>query len=61
MTVQEKVIQFLEHAEGDPHKALVLAVKNLALAGSCMSAGFVRVSPYDHVNPPKEKPESLDA
>lgn len=61
MTVHEKVLQFLEAADGDAHKALVLAVRSLALTGLRVSAGYVRVSPYDHINPPEPEPESLDA
>jgi len=61
MTIQKQVLMFLEAADGDPHKALVLAVKTLAVSGHCISAGFLRVSPYDHILPIEKEPEPLDA
>lgn len=61
MSEKEVYELLLDKAGGDAHAALLLAVKWVAVSGLCMSAGFVRVSPYETVSPPKQKPESLDA
>lgn len=61
MTEQQAVELFLENAENNPYTALHLAVKCLAVSGYCISAGFVRKSPYDHISPPKPKAAPLDA
>jgi len=60
MTIQSKVQEFLSLTDGDPHRALVLAVKCLAATGYNVSAGFVRCSPYGEVSPAKDRGEVLD-
>ena len=60
MTLSDKVQEFLTLADGDAHRALVMAVKCLALTGYNVSAGFVRASPYVEVAPAEERGEVLD-
>lgn len=61
MTVQEKVDELLYITDGDERQALILAVMCLAATGYDVSAGFVRKSPYEHINHPKPKRPPLDA
>jgi len=60
MTLSDKVQEFLTLADGDAHRALVMAVKCLALTGLTVSAGYVRRSPYVEVAPAEERGEVLD-
>jgi len=61
MSEQQAIKMFLDNAGGDPLEALRIAVKCLAVSGHCISAGFIRKSPYDHINPPEARHEPLDA
>lgn len=46
MNEQQMVDELVGAANGNLHLALFLAVRRIAMAGACVSAGFVRCNPY---------------